>query len=835
MSKTFFISTLVVLILMLQSTIVSQSINLNPDPNGEPWIAGGIPELTEEAREQIRNMPRLDLSDRKILLPARVDNKKFKYFPPIFNQVGSSCAQASGVGIQFTYETNFVRDTDASLDQNRFPSHFTWNFLNDGEDNGSWSFTGFDILKDHGCINVADYGGIGDDCTYWCTGYDKYYRGMHSRLEEYFIIKVDTPEGLNTLKQWIFDHGNGSAAGGLANFACEFGGITMPIIDGKPVVTSWGVGSAHAMTFIGYDDSIGFDVNGDGKITNDIDINNDRAIDVKDMEKGVLKIANTWGANWQDSGCIYMQYRLCALPVDEGGIHDNHVYIMTTKIHTPKLTIKVNISHPVRSYIAFAAGLCTNMKDTLPEFKSIVSYHGFSFAGGKLPMQGNNRPPELELGLDLSYSLDSITGDPMKAFLRVDCRKEEAAAKIISVSAIDYRGASPLELAYPHTNFPIVYPSQYIPIILDPNYKPLQIVTNKLPNARVNQPYSHTMEATGGYAPYSWKLKPEPYTQGSASGSFPDITTNELTPSAVFEGIVEKNLGFEFPFYGERFSKVYITTDGTILFAPQYVRVRSEQDLVENKAIAVLGGSYYFNTFDDYIYYSGDQTKATFRWKTIHMVNMNEVNFDFAVTLHASGEIECYYGKDLTDNITTMVIGASDGGGNNFVSDIQNTSNIPDNHSFKLVPGRFPKGMALSSTGIFSGTPTEDKQSWDVNFVVTDKYEFEEIKKLQFSTKEVPIALNDTKPQTNAFSVAMVQGHITVSFTTKEPGPVKLEIYSMNGRKVMTLIDDNVSAGTYRYVLDRETLNHNPIAQGIYFIHLNHNNVYKVKKAVLFQ
>ncbi len=823
MLKNGFNKITIIVIFFITKAAFSQSVNMNPDPNGEPWIAGGVLELTEEAKERIRKMPRLDFSNRKIRLPDKVDNKKFKYFPPIFNQSGSSCAQASGVGIQFTYEINFIQDSDASLDQNRFPSHFTWNFLNDGEDNGSWSFTGFDILKDHGCITVADYGGVGDDCTYWATGYDKYYRGMRYRLEDYYIVEVGTPEGLETLKQWIFDHGNGSSAGGLANFSCEFGGITMPTIDGKPVVTSWGVGSAHAMTFIGYDDSIGFDVNGDGRITNDIDINNDRAIDVKDMEKGVLKIANTWGANWQDSGCIYMQYRLCALPVDEGGIHENHVYVMTTKIHTPKLTLKINVSHPIRSYIAFAGGLSTNIKDTLPEFKSVISYHGFSFAGGKLPMQGANSPPELEFGLDLTYSLDSISGDPMKAFLRVDCRKEDAAAKILSASAIDYRGASPLELAYPYTNLPIKYPSQYIPIILDPNYKPLQIVTDKMPNAQVNKPYSVTLKATGGYEPYKWKIKPGPYTEGNASGSFPEITSNELTPSSIYQGIVEQDLGFDFPFYGERFIKVYVSTDGAILFDPTYTAIHSESDLVSARAIAVLGSAFYFNPFEDYIYYSGDQTKATFRWKTMSLVNADEVHFDFAVTLYPSGEIEYYYGKDLTGGVSGMVIGISGGDDDSYVSDIQNTSDIPDNHSFKLNPDRFPKGMNISSEGVFSGTPTEDKQTWDINFMVTDKYEFTEKRLIQFSTKETPIIISPGDPFTGSkVCFRPVSSGVAISYRVGRFSKVTLDIYSIHGRKVTTLVDRYENAG--RHSVRWHYRNRNSISSGIYYCRLQVDN-----------
>jgi len=30
----------------------AQIVNLNPDPNGDPWIAGGIPEVTPEIQEK---------------------------------------------------------------------------------------------------------------------------------------------------------------------------------------------------------------------------------------------------------------------------------------------------------------------------------------------------------------------------------------------------------------------------------------------------------------------------------------------------------------------------------------------------------------------------------------------------------------------------------------------------------------------------------------------------------------------------------------------------------------------------------------------------------------
>jgi len=809
-------------------------VNMNPDPNGQPWIAGGVLPFTPEAEAEFNKMPLLDLSKRRIRPPGSVDNTVWKFFPPIFNQVGNCCAQASAIGIQFTYEINCLRNTEAKPDGNRFPSHFTWNFVNDGKDQGSWSFQGIAIVKDHGCITVADWGGIGDDSTYWATGYEKYYRGMHYRITRSYRINIKTIEGLATLKQWLFDHGNGSPAGGLANFSVYFGGITMPTIDGKPVVTSWGAGTGHAMTFVGYDDNIGYDVNGDGQITNTVDITRDGVVDLRDYEKGVLKIANTWGPTWQDNGCIYMQYRLCALGEDEGGIGENNsVTVMEVAIAPPRLTLKAVISTNIRSYIGMCSGLTNNIKDTVPLPGAVISYHGFSFAGGNFPMQGFNRPGQLEFGLDLTPVLDSAPGSLLKAFLMIDCKKETGDAKIVSLSAIDYRSGTPLEMVYTKTNMPIKYGRTYIPIILDPAYKPLQITTGSMPNATVNTQYSATLEASGGYKPYAWRIKPGPYTTGTASGNFPTITTNELAPDNIYNGIAQQALAFEFPFYGQKYNQIYVTTGGAIVFEPKFVSILGEKELSANRTIAVLGADYFFNTFEDYIYYAGDQTKATFRWQTKHMVNIStEVNFDFAVTLYPSGDIEFYYGKALTDNITGMVIGISDKDDGYYVSPIKTTSDIPDNYSFKLCPAKSPAGMTISKEGIFSGKPTEAEKTWDINFVVTDKYTFTETKTIQFSTKKTPIIMPlDNPMHGQKISFRPLSGGVSILYHLDKRCRVIIELYSITGKKVAQLAHRDENSGEHSVLWDYQAAN--AVSTGMYYCRVQIDNTVHIKPVTI--
>lgn len=112
----------------------AQLVNVNPDPNGDPWIVGVIPEITPEVQAKIDAIPEMTLSDisSTIQLPDMVDNSQNIYMRPIFSQWGGSCSQAAGVGYAFTYEVNWKRNLPSSEEANQYPTHYTWNFLNDG-------------------------------------------------------------------------------------------------------------------------------------------------------------------------------------------------------------------------------------------------------------------------------------------------------------------------------------------------------------------------------------------------------------------------------------------------------------------------------------------------------------------------------------------------------------------------------------------------------------------------------------------------------------------------------------------------------------------------------
>lgn len=430
------------------SNVMADPVNLNPDPDGDPWYAG-LPELTPEQEEKIEELPRLDRLGllQAGVLPVSVDNSTHKYFRPIFSQQGGSCGQASGIGYTFTYEMAFVRDLDASITANQYPEHFTWNFLNKGNGNGSWYFDGWDIAKDNGIPNVTTYGGMSSPSPYiqWMSGYDKYYAGMANRTLDYFTIDVSTHRGIQAMRQWMDNHAGGAPFGGLVNFATNMSGLTSDTLDsGTPhaeeaIITSFGDTGYHAMTFVGYDDTIKYDFNNDGNYTNDVDINNDGVVDLRDAEIGAVKVANSWGTSWMDDGFAWVMYRVLALDRREGGITSNLVYGVNVKeTNTAQMALKINMTHSSRQKIRLRAGVASDVNATVPD--QSITYSLFNYQGGDYPMRGDSEDA-IEIGLDVSQLYDMVgEEDAKKFFLIVDenDRQSEATGEIISLALVDY-------------------------------------------------------------------------------------------------------------------------------------------------------------------------------------------------------------------------------------------------------------------------------------------------------------------------------------------------------------------------------------------------------------
>jgi len=321
------------------------------------------------------------------------------------------------------------------------------------------------------------------------------------------------------------------------------------------------------------------------------------------------------------------------------------------------------------------------------------------------------------------------------------------------------------------------------------------VTTETLDAAVVGEDYSFQLEAAQGTPPYSWSLQME-YSETPIANTFPAITTNQLQPTNDDDGFAIQPLDFNFQFYGESFNEVTILTDGAITFDGNFGYIREDASITANRCIAAYCADLMiYPGQGDGIFYEGDETHATFRWK-VSKFDLPNFNVDFAVTLYSDGKIEFFYGAPITP-ATGWSSGISQGDGNNYlITSISGNVNIPADFAAQIASEPFPLGMSVSADGIFNGIPTGPDMTWNIAFKVTDYQRISNVKVLPFST--VISKINDFENKIESLvsvSPNPFSDQIEITFTGKESSIATFVLTDIYGREVYTVFDGRLKDG----------------------------------------
>lgn len=389
--------------------------------------------------------------------PDHLNNALTKYFPPVINQSGGSCGSAQAVYYMTGYEMNAYRNTDASYPENQLPTHFTWLHT-------YCHVEKCDIINKHGVPDVAHYGGrtyselFGNQDTSnpnygWMQGYDNWYNAMFNRTiggDSYCDNNQMSEVGREQLKQWLWNHWDDESffAGGISGIGVASGGIWGRIpntaknrdlgVAGLYCVTSWGKTYDHALTIVGYDDRIEFDLDSNG-------VYGEEAKD----EMGAWIIVNSWGSGWCNKGFIYCPYKYSV------AMHTNTLpwtsgHYTWRKDYEPKRVFKVLMDYDRRSEIAIAAGYATDTSATQPEKKEDMPF--FHYAGDgtmstpapEVPMLGRWKSTYHHEPMEFGYDVTDLTAGcdfskPIKYFLYIDSKKTAVGnGNVYKLSFMDY-------------------------------------------------------------------------------------------------------------------------------------------------------------------------------------------------------------------------------------------------------------------------------------------------------------------------------------------------------------------------------------------------------------
>ncbi|MBQ7634509.1 MAG: discoidin domain-containing protein [Bacteroidaceae bacterium] len=467
----------------------------NPDPQVMvPWgKSTGLQQQDAEAertgKQGVSRQRRLADTGSNTL-PTHWNNAETSYFPPVFNQAGGSCGPSSRIGYMLNEELNAYRGTNAKLDENHLAPNFQYPF--------SYNGTGKETMAYYvGYPDAKTYGGFPYSKTYgfyetnannagWMQGYDKWFISMHNRIwssGNFPVGVIGKPtdnsegwgyggfgEGALAVKRWLYNHNGDDSfhTGGLLGLGCAAGtnhGVAIPQSSTNDELgvtgmgyTAWGTGVDHAITLVGYDDRIEFDLDQNGVVG---ERNNALGLD----EVGAWIIVNSWG-NWRNGGFSYVPYALGTTTTTQYTDSNNeavaNAYIPGSytgwtpefynirKDYSPERTIKVTMSFTQRSAIQLQAGISTNLNATVPD--EVLTFHHFNYQGdgdgdgtdAMTPMLGrwangvHYEPMEFGYDLtDLSSGFDRSR--PLKYFFIINSKSTATGVGgIHSASIIDY-------------------------------------------------------------------------------------------------------------------------------------------------------------------------------------------------------------------------------------------------------------------------------------------------------------------------------------------------------------------------------------------------------------
>lgn len=398
--------------------------------------------------------------------PAYVNNAELKFFPPVFNQDGGSCGSASRICYMFTYELNAYRNLNGKLPKNYYPSHFVW--LHTNGNSGKDQF-----VTSIGVPSAATYGGqtysslfgyqdCADNDFGWMQGYDKWFEAMHNRMLKpaNFPVSVGTEEGREAVKNWLWNHSGDTSfqAGGICGIgvASTGGNYNASIpnttanknagVVGKKYVKAWGTQVDHALTIVGYDDRIEFDLDGNG-VAGEAD---------KD-EVGAWIIVNSWGTWWGNNGFIYCPYAFAGASFRSDGTFAQNWWApeiyKVRKDYRPLRTIKLEMDYSRRSEIKLSAGISADINATAPE--RTVEFEHFRYAGDgnygntnpapEIPMLGRWADGKLHTEpMEFGYDLTDLTAGyersmPLKYFFIIETKSwGKGSGNIYNASIMDY-------------------------------------------------------------------------------------------------------------------------------------------------------------------------------------------------------------------------------------------------------------------------------------------------------------------------------------------------------------------------------------------------------------
>lgn len=684
------------------------------------------------------NIPRLKYDktkDAKLLLPEHVDNSTKIYFPDITYQPIGNCGQCSGVKYSYSYELNRILNKSSRNPMTVFSEFF--NVYATAQGNPEHTLKTWENMKSIGCVMDLDLGYDqvfcnGHELINYLSGYNWFYKAMQNQVDDYAAISLDTEEGILTMKHWLHNHLSGDSVGGVGIIYIGIPNtndeITSGYDSGKIIIPKFTTYPNHSMTIVGYDDRIEYDYNGDGMITNDLDINGDGVVNVRDWEKGAVIIANSYGSDWANNGFVYVPYRILAFQTPQNGIWNSSMYVVKPKLPTkPKTTFRFSVAHRNKQLIQLFAGVSSNCNSTTPDHTLEIPFFKFIEPCPDTLVVG----APIEFGFDVTPLLNYIQpGQKARFFfqiLEVD-PLNRYNGYIQNFSVIDYTHGN--NETKSNVNPVNIVNNGLTTLYVDvcPEFSKPMLTSNRLPNAAIGTAYKTQLTAQKGTSPYRYRQS-DGYLVSTGSHF---VSNNNGLTQIVFpagsNGSVAIHPQFPIRVYNSiHTDSLYINPHGYIqLHGYEYYWPFNNLDETQLKGHAAIAPLMSYLAYDKPgfgVWYKSTPDSLYVHWRCRFDCDPSSL-LDFSTTINRNGNITFEYDTMNFSCYNPWVRGISKGNGVDLTkigSDFVINSQLSIRCEFISID----TSITINSEGLVTANPTAAFTNKKINVTILDNNDLE--------------------------------------------------------------------------------------------------------------